>query len=722
MKRIVSLAIAALFIAAALASCASVSATVSPNAHIRMTSSDAADAAAWLDERLGERLTDAVVLGTNARDYGADLSSLEDDGYIIRSLGGEYVLFAKTTDGLDRAVRRYAKAVESGAAIGDVTYHEGYRIKRIELAGRDVSAYTIYCADDKYMPAAAEQFAARIAEANGTQLSVSTDTPAAPYIEIRYVHDDSLSTCGYRWSVDEGGLTIECSDGYTPHSAEQALTRFLEMRLGWFGLSYGYEALEAADLVSIAVGESGGEVNAFDFAELYGDSWSAPDTFDHDYTHMKLSGVSCCCHGLQNNRFAAELSKSPNQDWAGDQPCYLSDEFFEAAYDDISAYIEAKVAAGAVIGEDFCFVDIAAGDNKAWCECNKCRRLVALEGSKSAFIIDWANRITDALDEVYPGLIYGVFAYLGTNKPPKTLVPNEHVSVTYCFNSHCAMHTHDLKNCDGHIKENISYLEDWLAITDNVYVWYYGMDQSFLSVTYVGTVRDDLIYYHDIGVKGIMWEAEDNAYSTGKVSKWLAAGLVWDIDMTDEEYAAYRERILCALYGDGADYVGEYCDALAAIHRNFKCAASGYTAVASPNFASKFIAASFETLYALTETALRSVDDARQERRMTKLSVACIYQGCVASYFDAYEAGDDARVAELSRRYELIETRLAKYDIVLGRWWQYGVVVWDYEPYESDMEVMAWTSWRNNASALSLTLPTRGMPERVEKILAEREG
>ena len=71
-------------------------------------SSDADDAAAWLTERLGDKLTGKVVLGTDASAYGVDVSALEADGYIIRSFGGETALFARTAEGLDRAARRYA--------------------------------------------------------------------------------------------------------------------------------------------------------------------------------------------------------------------------------------------------------------------------------------------------------------------------------------------------------------------------------------------------------------------------------------------------------------------------------------------------------------------------------------------------------------------------------------------------------------------------------------
>ena len=119
MKKTLCLLLAAVFIASVLTACGErKNAAAAINANVRVTSSDATDAAAWLTARLGDKLTDRVVLGTNADGYGVDVSALEDDGYFIRSLGGEVALLAKTAEGLDRVVRKYAKAVESGAAGG----------------------------------------------------------------------------------------------------------------------------------------------------------------------------------------------------------------------------------------------------------------------------------------------------------------------------------------------------------------------------------------------------------------------------------------------------------------------------------------------------------------------------------------------------------------------------------------------------------------------------
>ena len=207
MKKIIALLLAAVMLAAALASCA-----VSPNAaisaNVRLTSSDAASAAAWLTERLGDALNGSVVLGTSADGYCVDLSALESDGYFIRSFGREDVLFARTAEGLDRAVRKYAKMVEAGS-VSDVTYHEGARIKKLTIAGRDISEYTIYIEDEANLRSAAKDLASLLEYACGVKPAVSTDAPASPYIELRFVHDEALASVGHRWRVTEDGVVIE---------------------------------------------------------------------------------------------------------------------------------------------------------------------------------------------------------------------------------------------------------------------------------------------------------------------------------------------------------------------------------------------------------------------------------------------------------------------------------------------------------------------------------
>ena len=747
MKRTISFALAALMIAASLASCAAPKTADALPANIRVTSSDAEPAAAWLAERLGDRLTDSVVLGTSGDAYGVDVSALEADGFFIRSFGREDVLFARTPDGLDRAVRKYAKADEAGTAIGDVTYHEGYRVKRIELAGRDISEYTIYCEDDSHMLGAANELSSLVAKACGATLAVSAAEPQAPYIIMKYVRDGSLNTCGYRWSVNGGGLTIECSDGYTPTSGHFAVIRFLENELGWLGLTFGYEALPEADLISIPEGRTGGETNAFQFLCPYGDQYSVGDRFDHSYgdhyggfstTHM--CGIPQCCHGMQSHGFAGELSKTGS--WGADQPCYLDDEFYELCVEDVSAYIDSQLSAGKVIGEDFFFIDVAAGDNGNWCHCKACRKMYKDEGyTEAGAVVTWANRLTETLDETYPGLAYGIFAYAGSNKPPKTVVPNDLIYITFCYDMSCDVHAHTGADCTGdHLLSTSSpddhrtvtlspYLERWCEISGNMYVWFYGMELSLHSASYVDMIVDDMRYFASLGVSGLFWEAEDAGFSTDKVSKWLMSELCWNADMTDEEADAYLDRVLCATYGeDAAPLVKEYIEATETVQKNSVCAHCWFNAVTetgvTPTLAPAMWAKQFDAFFDLIESARLLAQTRMQEWRLTKLSLCCIYCGCLGSYFDAYEAGDDERCAELSRRYALIGERLRAFGFDYASLWTFSELNKNYgfDRYD-DLECLAWTVWASTAPQfMRMTHPTREMPERIAEIIAENAG
>ena len=211
MKRTLALILAAIMLAASLASCASVAPALSAiSANIRTTSSDGESAAAWLTERLGDKLTSRVVLGTDADGYGVDVSALEADGYIVRDLGGETALFARTADGLDRAVRKYAKAVESGEPIADETYHEGYRVKELRLAGNDVSTYAIVVEGERasvreWVSAnVAQTLASLIKIACGAEIAVGGE--AEHKIVFREIADESFKESSYHYFFENGDM------------------------------------------------------------------------------------------------------------------------------------------------------------------------------------------------------------------------------------------------------------------------------------------------------------------------------------------------------------------------------------------------------------------------------------------------------------------------------------------------------------------------------------
>ena len=694
MKRLLSLSLAAIFIAAALASCAAPAPIGSVDANIRLTSSDAADAAAWLTERLGT-IPDKVVLGTNAEDYGVDVSALEDDGYVIRNLRGEIALFAKSADGLDRAARRYAKAVEAGTAVADTTFHEGPRVKRIVLARRDISEYTIYSEDEELMLTAAKKFADRIKEANGAVLPVSTDEIAAPYIAIRYVSDESLGNVGYRWSIDEGGLIFECSDVYKIESADVALTRFLVNELDWFGLDYGFEDLGAADLVEWNVGESGGERPYFDWAIANSGQFG----YYLDHYGFRFGPQCTASHGLEMHGFGKDLSLSVLEErgwaWINEQPCWLDEDFYEAARADMIAYIEEQLAAGKVIGKDFNYIDIAQPDNNVWCNCKDCKRMFLTEGSHAAECLTFANRISEDLNGIYPGITYLVFAYHMTRNLPKTIRPNKLLNVTFCYDHSCSNHPLDGSKCttfdnwkdDEHRNDRLSAeLKKWCDVTEKVSVWFYGASDGLMSMSYLQNVKDDVRFLYNTGVNAVYWEAENNGYDPNWIPHWLGYMMYWDMYMSDEEFDANYDRIARVMYGEGADYAKEYVDFAASSYLHYKCShcwnGYSYLGYETAPINKKMTADNYDLMFDLMEKAVRAADSYETEARCTRLECSCIFKGSISSYEAVRASGDEARMAVIKERYALIGEKLEKYGVHI---WESGIIDEIKKPFYEDL-------------------------------------
>ena len=741
MKKLFSLALAAVLAASALSSCF-VAPQTALDPKISVTSSDAIDAAAWLDARLDD-VPDRVVIGTNAETLGIDLSALEDGGYVVRELGGEIALLARTPEGLDRAVRKYAKSVEAGEKLADETYLEGYRVKRFEIAGRDVSEYTIYCPDTDGMKKAAAFLAEKIEAACGAAVPVSTGEASAPYIALAFVSGDIAET-EYRWNVKKDGLTVEISDAFADRMPYNAICRFVQNAMGWDFLSLGYEYLQPTDLLSLPVGESGGETAAFEYNMIgSGDTYGRDDQFTsyNMFTSYAttIAPYRHACHGIVNNRIAADLSKNPGKNaWHYDQPCYLDETFFEYAYQDIIDIIEAELAAGKVIGRDLVMIDIAQTDTSKWCDCKKCTAMYIAEGMTHAGeVLTWSNRISEAIDEVYPGLYYGVFAYMqpGTSVPPKTVRPNSLLRITFCFDECCALHPLDGSRCTtgaprtANTKKltvseehaNAVMCENfrgWSEMTENMYVWFYALTNGLLPTPFTGAVRENVRILRDLGAKGFYWEADDSGYGDLKAARLMCAELIWNLDMTDEEYDAYYDKVLESLYGDAAPYMKTCFELETKIEDNSACAICwGWGYGIHPSVNADMWEIYYDALFELAETARTLANDARQEYRLTKYGCTVIYKGSLSSYFDAYNADDEPRLAELRRRYALIDERLSSYGIdmtvpeAVDRVWGGGTTKTDDGTYERDLDSMAWTrNWVKFAHMIG-KYPTKSAPK-----------
>ena len=590
MKKILALTLAALMLAAALASCAATpKAAVSAN--IRITSSDAEDAAAWLTARLGEALTDRVVIGTDADGYGIDLAALEDDGYFIRSFGREDVLFAKTADGLDRAVRRYAQSVEAGA-VTDVTYHEGNRVNSVKIAGNDISEYAIVRAteDDPCVTTAAETLAEYVEKACGVKLAVCTE---AEFASGSYAHriaissgDESLGDEGFTIAIDEAGnLAIT---GGVWRGSLYGVYGLLE-DIGWRFIavpgSY-YDSLVPTDrqefLYEADVIDLTAEINRTEIPSIPIRGGCLGLKQRNTYSTMNNANYGGygfairACHGLQNYNdviFSGEYAGAyPGFVEAGStQPCF-TDEFVLEAIDHFALeFVRTGLEAGQKIGKEIVAVDVAHWDGGNWtfCKCRNCQKVYSVEGCLTGPVLRMANRVGALLDENYPGVNVSILGYGATAQVPKITKPAHNIIIAFCFfgcdgynSASCQNHCISGEDCDrtklGVTNYyNTYFFEEWLKVVDPsmIQVWYYpseGYDANvrYYSAPFLDMIVEDMKYIASFNVEHVYYCMErnylrNNGLICEGLAEYVGAKVMWDADMTMDE----AHDLICEWFG-----------------------------------------------------------------------------------------------------------------------------------------------------------------------------
>jgi len=257
MKRFISLlSLIAILSSAMLISCGQNNLSVN-------TSSSYADSS-WLENRIG-KIPDNLTVGTSDS-LGIDMSDFENDGYFIRTEGGETVICGKNFVGLDKAVRSYARSVKYNYSVQDISYHEGARIECFTINGHDISEYTVVYThtDTPTMPFsgttkgngeyAATEFVRLMKYATGIELPMSDKPVETPYISFEAVDSDEYGLNGYSYEVKNGNLFFRGAGKSA--GVSNGVYMFFERECGWSGLTYGDSCLAENELVNIPEGTS----------------------------------------------------------------------------------------------------------------------------------------------------------------------------------------------------------------------------------------------------------------------------------------------------------------------------------------------------------------------------------------------------------------------------------------------------------------------------------
>ncbi len=336
--------------------------------------------------------------------------------------------------------------------------------------------------------------------------------------------------------------------GATPRGTLYSVYSFLEDVVGWRFYTKDIEVLEGTDPVSVPTGMKKIFRPKLEYRDLF---WY--DAFDPGFSakrringmvgrdlHAFGGGISYAgfVHTLP---YLAETSAAD-----GDQPCLTDPEIYRTVMKNIRKTLKNKPDAN--------ILSVSQNDSpydRLGCTCGSCTELDERERSPAGSLLTFVNRIARELRDDYPDLAIDTLAYRYTRHPPKNLHAEPNVIVRLC-SIECDFARPYWKNADLSFAEDV---RDWSKKCDRLYIWDYTTNFTYYLTPFpnLHVLPENIRFLVHYGVKGIF---EQGNYQTksgefGDLRAYLLSVLLWNPDLTDEEYEEHLNGFLAACYGGG---------------------------------------------------------------------------------------------------------------------------------------------------------------------------
>ncbi len=208
-------------------------------------------------------------------------------------------------------------------------------------------------------------------------------------------------------------------------------------------------------------------------------------------------------------------------------------------------------------------VSVSQNDWFGYCTCPECKSLDEAEGSPSASVLRFVNKVAEAIEKDYPQVAIETLAYQYTRKPPKTIRPRDNVIVRLCSIECCFAHPLEEENC----AENVKFKQDieaWSKIADRLYVWDYVTDfpNYLLPFPNLNVLAPNVRFFVNHGVKGLFEQGNYGPNGGGEMANlraWILLRLLWN---PQENSEALKKEFVKAYYGSAAPFILRYIDRL----------------------------------------------------------------------------------------------------------------------------------------------------------------
>lgn len=253
---------------------------------------------------------------------------------------------------------------------------------------------------------------------------------------------------------------------------------------------------------------------------------------------------------LPSDRFGKEhpeyysFINSEHRPGHNSQWCLTNPEVFETAMRQLDSIFQAH--------PDMRMISVSQNDgNHTNCSCPACKEIDELEGSPSGNIIRFLNKLA----ERFPDKEFSTLAYLYSMQPPKHVKPLPNVNIMLC-DIDCMREVPLTDNASG--REFVKALEGWSKISDNIFVWDYGINFDNIVSPFpnfhilqknIQLFKENHVTMHFSQVNGI------RGGDFSEMRAYMIAKLMWN---PYQDADSLMQTFMKGYYGAAAPYLYQY--------------------------------------------------------------------------------------------------------------------------------------------------------------------
>ena len=451
-------------------------------------------------------------------------------------------------------------------------------MRQLTVCGADISAFRLVLKQD---PDPAERtavhFLKRVIELScGVSLPVSDARGEHNLFVGTQGPSEQVKWDGFRIASDEDSVYL---DGNLARGTLYAAYEFAEKYLDYRYFTLGAERISKEGSASVPAGldyvnNPGFEVRRTTcYSHVHSAELSSHDRLNDcmptGAAYGGSVGLTSQCHTF--NRYL------PLSEYYPEHPEYFCErngvrQGFDADHmavqpcltnPDVIRIITEKILTELRANPDTPIVELSQNDNEEFCTCDRCAAIDREEGSPAGTLLRFVNTVAEQVEREFPNVLVRTFAYWYTRIPPKITRARRNVLVRYCTMHSCCRHGIDDPNCERNRRTFYPEMMEWQKMCDQMSIWDYITEwRSYIPpFPNLLALRENIRFFKECGAVHVLCEcnSQDRAGgTTPEMKAYLAARLLWNPDMSMEEYKRHIREFLEAYYGPGWEYVRQY--------------------------------------------------------------------------------------------------------------------------------------------------------------------